>query len=101
MLRVLAAEHAGIHLALEERHGLVEHRPQHCGQIDAQMDASIESLATHQAHIVRVVGKQVEAGADDQLHLPLTGLRRGHGRGETFEPVAQQVFEDFPVQHIL
>ena len=57
---VVGTEHAGIHLPLEEQHGPIEHRPQHGGEVDAEVCAAVERLATHEAHVVGVVGEEVE-----------------------------------------
>lgn len=98
VLWILPAEHTGVHLALEEHDRSVEHRAQHCRQVDAEVGAAVECLAAHQAHVVGVVGEQVEARFDDQFHLALTGLGRADGRRESVDPVAEQLLEDFAVQ---
>ena len=79
LLGVLLAERAGVHLPAEVVDGEVEHRPQHGGEVDAEVAAAVDRLAAHEADVGRVVGEELEPGPQDELDLgpaDLVGRRR-------------------------
>ncbi|MFM2077395.1 MAG: hypothetical protein RJA49_1285, partial [Actinomycetota bacterium] len=97
----MATEHTAVHLPLEELDGAVEHRPQHGSEVDAEVGTAVQRLPAHQAHVVRVVGEEPEAGLDDHLHLLPTDLGCRDHHVEALEPVAQQLLEHLAVQRVL
>ncbi len=98
---VLGREDAGGHLTFEVVGGEVEHRAEHAGEVDREVLAAVDRLATDHPDVVRVVGEEPEARPKHQFDLVPATLRCSDRRGEPVEPVAQEQLEHLLVQRLL
>ena len=80
---------------------LVEDRPQHRGEVDAEVRAAVDRLAAHQTHVVGVLGEELGTRREHQLDLRPAPLGDADGVAEPLEPVRQQPLEDLPVEGVL
>ena len=65
------------------------------------MRPAVERLAPYEAHVVRVLGKEVEPGTHHQFHLRPAAIGDADRIDQTVEPVLEQALEDLLVQRVL